>query len=370
MSEPKHPNTPRVHNFVPLVLFLLLLGACSRQQPAPELQTPVASPVATTSTGCGLMTLPQSWTAAMQPPPVTPNVGVHLLARDAATGQTLYERTRSIIVVDPDGSSRTLYKLGTKEQTWSGLIGGGWAVVVEDGAGEDLSTHGVAAYRSGGGERIEVAMRTPDGTGPMPWPVLYEGVVYVQVVSKDAENPRLLTFDLDTGKRSEVSVPIERGPMGRFGDLLVWETTNGVAAFDIKQHRLADVPQQLISIGSAYELASDGQTIVWQENYPGETRVRAYREGWSAVKEISLPMELTNPGMTSWGRYATTFGSYRNWIVDVETGQYVPLTIEWGGATLSGGLLVTSEMATPKGGSAESRVLDLTKVAPLPGCTR
>jgi len=60
----------------------------------------------------------------------------------------------------------------------------------------------------------------------------------------------------------------------------------------------------------------------------------------------------------------------RYWILDVETGQYAPLTIEWGSAIVSGGLLATSEMANAKGGSAGLRELDLTSVPPLPACTR
>lgn len=248
-------------------------------------------------------------------------------------------------------------------------IDGDWAVVVEGGRDGDLSVHGVYARRVSGGDRIEVATMAADGTGPMPWPVLYDGVVNVQIVGSNA-GLSLLAVDLASGTRSTWSVPAPKGPMVRWGELLVWRATTGVAAFNLRTQRVVEVPQQLTSIGESLLLASDGQTIVWQGNRAGSGWLRAYRSGWAAPKESVLPGEQLNPALSSWGRYAVTFFMSRLWIVDIETGQYAPVTIEWGGAIVSGGLLATSEMANAKGGSAGLRELDLTSVPPLPACTR
>jgi len=275
----------------------------------------------------------------------------------------------AMIVGEPNGNKRSLYELGPKDGAQAGAIDGDWAVVVEGGVDQDLSTHGVYARRLSGGDRIEVATIAADGTGPMPWPVLYDGVVYVQIVSQGGSSPLLRAVDLASGARSEWSVPAQKGPMVRWGDLLVWQSASGVAAFDLRAHRIVDVPQQLTSIGASILVASDGQTIVWQGNTAPSSWVRAYRADWAAPKESLFPVEQQNPGLSSWGRYAVTFVAQRHWIVDIETGQYAPLTVEWGSALVSGGLLATSEMANAKGGSAGLRELDLASVPLLPACT-
>lgn len=358
---------------VPLACLLLLLGACMRQSAAtPEPWTPSASPVPKSTAGCGLQELPASWQAALKPTTVTPTTDVDLFARDATTGRALYVRVgppMTMIVGEPNGNQRSLYELGPKDGAQAGAIDGDWAVVVEGGVDQDLSTHGLYARRLSGGDRIEVATIAADGTGPMPWPVLYDGVVYVQIVSQGGSSPLLRAVDLASGARSEWSVPAQKGPMVRWGDLLVWQSASGVAAFDLRAHRIVDVPQQLTSIGASILVASDGQTIVWQGNTAGSIWVRAYRADWAAPKEFLFPVEQQNPGLSSWGRYVVTFVAQRHWIVDIETGQYAPLTVEWGSGLVSGGLLATSEMANAKGGSAGLRELDLASVPLLPACT-
>jgi hypothetical protein len=351
----------------------LLLGACSRQTVAPAPWTPTPSPVQTTAVGCGLQQLPASWQAALKPTTMTPADQVGLLAHDASTGRSLYVRVGSpltVVIGDPSGNRRSLYELGPKDGAQSGAIAGDWAVVVEGGVDQDLSTHGVYAYRLSGGERIDVATTAADGAGPMPWPVLYDGVAYVQVVSAGGANPLLRAVDLASGMRSEWSAPLEKGPMVRWGDLLVWQSAAGVAAFDLRTHHSVDIPQQLTSIGSSILVASDGQTIVWQGNGAASGWLRAYRADWGAAKEFELPGQVPNPALSSWGRYAVTFVSQRHLIFDLDTGQYAPVTVDWGGAMVSGGLLATAEMASEKGGSAGLRELDLTKVPALPACTR
>lgn len=85
----------------------------------------------------------------------------------------------------------------------------------------------------------------------------------------------------------------------------------------------------------------------------------------------SVPDTLApSPMLSVWSRYAVTFTHDRLFVVNIETGQCAPLTISWGAAIVSGGLLATSEMANAKGGSAGLRELDLTSVPPLPACTR
>jgi hypothetical protein len=198
--------------------------------------------------------------------------------------------------------------------------------------------------------------------------VLYGGVVYLHTASNAVQS--LVGVDLATGTRSQWSVPGPQGPVVRWGDLLVWQSQSGAKAFDVRTHALVDLPANLDRLSAATMVSSDGQTIVWQGKGANGSWLRAYRAGWGASKEFVLPGEQLNPSLSSWGRYSVTFFSERHWIVDVETGQYAPLTIDWGGATVSGGLLATSEMASEKGGSAGLRELDLTSIPPLPACTR
>ncbi len=354
-------------------LVALLLGACSRQAAGPERYTPSATPVPTSPVGCGLQSLPASWLMALKPTAITPASAVSLLARDATSKRALYVRVGSkvdVVVGEPDGGERTLYTLGSQDSVLSGAIDGEWVVVAEGGVDSDLGTHGVYARRLTGGERVDVATTGADGSGPMPWPVLHEGVAYVQVASAGGANPLLRAVNLVSGARSEWPVASQKGPMVRWGDLLVWPSSSGVAAFDLRARRVVDAPQQLRTIGDAAFVSSDGQTIVWEGKGLVNGWARAYRAGWADVGEITLPEQLVNPGLSSWGRYAVVFVRQRHLIFDLETGQFAPLTIEWGSAIASGGLLATSEMATSKGGSAGLYELDLTAVPPLPACTR
>jgi hypothetical protein len=86
---------------VPLACLLLLLGACTRQSATtPEPWTPSASPVPTSTAGCGLQELPASWQAALKPTTVTPTTDVDLFARDATTGRALYVRVGPPMAID------------------------------------------------------------------------------------------------------------------------------------------------------------------------------------------------------------------------------------------------------------------------------
>src|SRR5664280_736527 len=99
---------------VTLACLVLLLGACARQSTAtPEPWTPTASPVPTSTAGCGLQELPASWQAALKPTTVAPATDVDLFARDATTGRALYVRVgppMAMVVGEPDGSQRSLYE--------------------------------------------------------------------------------------------------------------------------------------------------------------------------------------------------------------------------------------------------------------------
>jgi hypothetical protein len=224
-----------------------------------------------------------------------------------------------------------------------------------------------------GGDQIEVAAKASDGTVPLTsTPVLYEGFAYVQVGAAGAGGTAWMkAVDLATGRSTLWSVPRAMGEMARFGDLLVWrQGTGSAAAVDLRTQRIVDVPAPLSSVGDSTWVSSDGETVVWQGESAGTGWLRAYRSGWTSMREDALPGDATSPNMTGWGRYAVVSMLNRLWIIDVETGQYAPMTIEWGGATVSGGLLATAEMANEKGGSAGLRELDLTTVPLLPACTR
>ena len=353
----------------------LLLGACSRQTVEPVPWTPTPSPVPTTAAGCGLQQLPASWQLALKPTTMTPADQVDLLAHDATTGRSLYVRLGSpltVVVADPGGAQRTLFELRGDEQPYGAAIEGDWAVLAVGGM-NDLSVHAVYAKRVTGGDQVEVAAKAADGAVPLTsTPILYKGVAYVQVGATGAGGETGLTaVDLATGQRTTWSVPRAMGEMARFGDLLVWrQGTGSAAAVDLRTQQIVDVPAPLSSVGDSTWVSSDGETVVWQGDSAGAGWLRACRSGWTSMREDALPGDATSPSMTGWGRYAVVFMLDRFWIVDVETGQYAPTTIEWGGATVSGGLLATAEMASEKGGSAGLRELDLTKVPTLPACTR
>ncbi len=241
------------------------------------------------------------------------------------------------------------------------------------GGVSDLVVRTLYVNRVSGGDPISVATRGADGTGPdTDTPVLSDGIVYSEIAPAElaAGNAFLFAFDLATGDPRSWAIPRALGPIVRWGDLLVWRAASSAVAFDLKRHQVVDIPAQLASIGDATWISSDGQTIRWQGRGAKGGWLKAYRSEWGSVHEYVLPWEDLSPPLSSWGRYAVALAGQRYWILDVETGQYAPLTIEWGGAIVSGGLLATSEMANAKGGSAGLRELDLSSVPPLPACTR
>ena len=335
------------------------------------------SPLATASSGCGLSALPSSWLSALTPTRLTPITEVDLLAHDATTGRSLYARRTSpmtVSVVEPSGTERKLFDLATDEQAFGAAIEGDWAVLTV-GSGDGTTVKGVFARRVTGGSLVTVAKQAADfSSGPISeTPVLYHGVVYVQVGSSTLSSTTvsLLAFHLEGGQTQRRDVPRQGPSMARWGDALVWTSSTTKVPTMVSLSTLGDVevPSQLASLSDAWWFASDGQTLVWEGN--GSTGwLRAYRVGWEALREVRFPSPITNPDVSSWGRYATIFVDDRMWIVDIETGQYAPLTVSWGSAVVTGGRLASSEMANQKGGSAGLYELDLKTVPPLPACTR
>jgi hypothetical protein len=311
----------------------------------------------------------------LAPTALTPATEVDLLAHDATTGRSLYLRrasSPSVLAVNSGGAEQTLFSYGADEQPYGAALEGDWAVLAVGGV-SDLGVHALYVNRVSGGDPVPIATRGADGTGPdADSPVLSGGIVYGQIAPTllAADNASLFAFDLATGDPRSWPVPRARGPIVRWGDLLVWRAASSAVAFDLKTQKIADIPAPLESIGDATWISSDGRTVVWQGSAASGGWVKAYRSGWGAPHEYALPGEDLSPDLSSWGRYAVTAAAQRFWIVDIETGQYAPLTVEWGAATLSGGRLATAEMANEKGGSAGLRELDLTKVPPLPACSR
>jgi hypothetical protein len=334
------------------------------------------SPVPTSSAGCGLPQLPGTWQAALAPTALTPVTAVDLLAHDAATGRSLYARRTSpmtVSVVEPRGAERKLFDLGDG-QVFGAALEGDWAVLTV-GSTDGMTVLGVYARKVTGGDVVTVAKMTADfSSGPISeTPVLYHGVVYVQVGSSTLSTTTvsLVAYHLDGSQTQRRDVPRQGPSLVRWGDALVWTSSATKVPIMVSLPTLRDVavPNQLASLSDAWWFASDGQTLVWEGN--GSTGwLKAYRVGWEALREVQFSSPITNPGLSSWGRYATILVVDRMWIADVETGQYAPLTVAWGSAVVSGGLLGVEEMANEKGGSAGLKELDLTKVPPLPACTR
>ncbi len=361
---------------VPTVVVPSVAGRTARPQVTAA--TPSAVPSATSGAPspsaaigrCGLSELPAAWTSARKPTTLTPATGVYLQAADASTGRKLYlrESPNRVVVVNPDGREGVLFSAGSGMAFVGFALAGDWAAVTESSG--DLSVHAVYARRVTGGQVIELAKQAPDGSGPTGDVVVYNGSAYLLVGS--TTSAVLVKVDLETGTRTEW--PVARGGSGlvRWGHQLIWEagSPRSAVSFDVLTQQLVDVPAQLASMGGAWQIASDGDTLVWEGTGPTTGWVRAFRNGWSSVREYALPAQLANPGLSSWGRYATVLVADRQWILDVETGQYAPVTTSWGGAIATGGVLATSEMGTQKGGSAGLYELDLTSVPPLPGCTR
>ena len=333
---------------------------------------------------CGLTALPAAWKAALKPAALTPASNVAMLARDATTGRALYGRFASptagpspttVSVVEASGAERKLFDLSADEQAFAGAIEGDWAAVTV-GSIDGFTVTGVYARRVTGGDLVTVAVRAADfSSGPITGtPVLYRGVVYLQTGSSILATPTasLVAVDLEGRQVRRQEVPRQGSPtMVRWGDALVWtSSTKAPVMASLSTLGVVEVPSRLASLADAWWFSSDGQTIAWEGNGATGGWLRAADVGAVAAREISFSTPITNPGMTSWGRYATLLVADREWIVDLETGQYAPLTIAWGTAVVAGGRLATSEMATQKGGSAGLYELDLTKVAPLPACTR
>jgi hypothetical protein len=198
-------------------------------------------------------------------------------------------------------------------------------------------------------------------------------VVYLQTGSSTLATPTgsLVAFHLEGGQTQRQDVPRQGSTMVRWGDALVWTSpTKAPVMVSLSTLGVVEVPSGLASLVDAWWFSSDGQTLVWEGNGATNGWLRAADVGGVAVREVSFPTPVTNPGLTSWGRYATILLKDRNWVVDLETGQYAPLTVAWGSAIVTGGLLATSEMANERGGSAGLYELDLTTVPSLPACTR
>ena len=306
----------------------------------------------------------------LKPTTLKPANEVSLLARDATTGRALYVGSGSTVVLTEPGSEpRVVFEFVAPETVWQAVIDGEWMVVLTQ---DDVGMTKAHARRLGS-EPFQVPLRGGDDSQALPYILLHNGTLFVSVISDpNIKDWTALAVNLATGGHVELMNTASTLSFRRWNDRVVLAQAFGnspgkITAIDADTLSQVEVPAVLSGLGDGIYTASDGDTAAWAS--PTSPRLTIARQGWPTSRDYRLPGDRVEQ-LTVWGRYAVALSGERYWILDVETGQYAPLTIEWGSAIVSGGLLATSEMANAKGGSAGLREPDLTSVPPLPACTR
>ena len=353
---------------VPLACLMLLLGACVQQ--GGDWREAIASPVPTSSAGCGLQELPASWQAALKPTTLTSANDLVLAMRDAASGRALYVGARStVILTAPGAEPRVVFQLLAPEQVWRAMIDGDWIVVL---AFDDVGGTKVHARRLDG-EPFLLPLREENDHVAAPSALVSNGTLFVSVIPDPSTKAEVaIAVNLATGAHADLMVPYSTLSFLRWNDTVVLaqsitDIPGKITALNPDTLAPVEVPAVLAGLGDAVSVASDGTTAAWSP--PTSPGLTVARQGWSTARNYLLPGDRVEQ-ISVWGRYLVALSGRRYWILDVETGQYAPLTAHDGSAVVSGGLLATAEVATATGGSAGLRELDLTSVPALPACTR
>ena len=353
---------------VPLACLVLLLGACVPQ--GGEWREAIASPVPTSSAGCGLQELPASWQAALTPTTLTSANDLVLAMRDAATGRALYVGSRStVILTEPGAEPRVVFQILAPEQVWRAMIDGDWIVVLAD---DDLGVTKVHVRRING-EPSLLPLREENDHVASPFALLRNGTLFVSVILDPSTKAEVaIAVNLTTGAHADLMVPYSTVSFLRWNDTVVLaqsisDTPGKSTAIDPDTLAPLEVPAVLAGLGDAVSVATDGATAAWSP--PTSPGLTVARQGWSTARSYLLPGDRVEQ-ISVWGRYLVALSGRRYWILDVETGQYAPLTAAEGFAVVSGGLLAVAELADATGDTKVLRELDLTSVPTLPVCTR
>lgn len=350
-------------------LISVALSACS--VPADPAWTPTAPPVPTSSTGCGLQSLPQTWQEATAPSRLTPTRSVRLLAHDAATGRSLYAKEGSgVVLAEPGQTPREVFAVSSPMVVWAAALDGDWMVFLTM---NEVRGPIVLTAMHLGGRPVQLFPSGAYGQAVLPGVVLRDGVLYAAVIANvDEKISTVVAVDLESGHVEPIPGTDQVAYILGWGAMVLLvdpasDVGGRVRAIEPKTLHAVSVPPVLANLGDTSLTASDGATVAWAALQ--EASVMVVRQGWTAPRTYTLPGDRIEQ-LSVWGRYVVEASAERFWILDVETGQYAPVTTWWGDAKVSGGLLASSETASEKGGSAGLRELDLTSVPNLPGCTR
>jgi hypothetical protein len=268
-----------------MALAALLLGACVHY--VPDQREAVASPVPTSSAGCGLQELPASWQAALKPTTLTSSNDLVLAMRDATTGRTLYVGARStVILTAPGAEPRVVFQFLAPEQVWRAMIDGDWIVVLTfDDVGVTR-----AHVRRVDGVPFLLPLREGDDHMASPFALVRNGTLFVSVIPDPSTKAEVeIAVNLATGAHTDLMVPhstclvpeVERhrDPCGEHQ-----RQPGKITA--IREDTLAqvEVPAVLAGLGDAVSVASDGATAAWSP--PTSPGLTVARQGWSIGAEL------------------------------------------------------------------------------------
>lgn len=351
-----------------MALAALLLGACVHY--VPDQREAVASPVPTNSAGCGLQELPASWQAALKPTTLTSSNDLVLAMRDATTGRTLYVGSRStVILTEPGAEPRVVFQFLGPEQVWRAMIDGDWIVVL---TADDVGVTRAHVRRVDGAPFL-LPLREGDDHMASPFALVRNGTLFVSVIPDPSTKAEVeIAVNLVTGAHTDLMVPHSTVSFLRWNDTVILaesisDSRGKITAIREDTFAQVEVPAVLAGLGDAVWVASDGATAAWSP--PTSPGLTVARQGWSSARDYMLPGDRVEQ-ISVWGHYLVALSGRRFWVLDVETGQYAPLTAADGFAIISGGQLATAELADATGDTKVLRELDLASVPALPACTR
>lgn len=367
-----------------LIAATLLAGCASPQIADPDPSLALPSPVPRLN-GCGLDQLPASWVNAFEDAPVGHGIGddVRLRSHDWSRHVALYaRRNRSgrcvVVLVRPDEREKVVFDVGTgaDTQVFSCALEWPWAVVVVVGL-TGWNDFVVLARNLDRGEPFVIQRSRRDASGnllpaPMLAPVIRGGTAYLPEVQDDRESSSLVGFDLASGTSWKLAPRKGAACPVFFDGLLIWQefgrkgALSAIAALDVGTRRIVNPPDAMESASPSY-LASDGSTLLWTERGTTSSTLTFVR-GVKGAPSRTVVVPHGDPGFPSVSGHYATYDAGRPWLVDLDSGQYVPLTIEYGLADLTGDLLGLKYYSEDKAGASLARILDLRVVPPLVVC--
>jgi hypothetical protein len=193
-------------------------------------------------------------------------------------------------------------------------------------------------------------------------------VYWSQTLSSDPARTVTFRYDTTGGAKLQASPNFGLTPVALGSDMLlqpVVDDPQGLRYFKALRLDLspAELPAALTGVSGVNSVASDGTTVLWTVG----SDIEYWRAGWSAPRLLRTTVGPLWETTVS-GDIATFSSTDRTVVVDLRSGAWTPVTTEYGSSWAVNGWLMVGDPPAVKGATADSHLVKIASLSPLPSC--